>query len=230
MRQIKRIIVLTFLIIMVGFGAAVSLKAAIGVGAWDAMAQSFSFLTGFKVGTLGILFNSSCVLGQFLILKKNFKWSQLLQVPVSILLGTMVNFFLYDVLGPLTINHYHINLLLLLAATVFLALVVGAVMTLDVVTFALEGFCMALSQVTGIGFAKIRQAADILSIAVILILTFSFSLPPSLREGTIISMLFFAPLMGFFMGKLRPLFQRFNLLATEPVKAAPQEDEQVEII
>lgn len=224
MKQLKRVVLLIFLLVMVGLGASVSLKAAIGVGAWDAMAQSFSFLTGIKVGTMGMIFNSLCVLGQAIVLKRNFKWVHLLQLPLSVFLGTIVNFFLYEVLGQVTIESYVINLLLLTVALVFISLAVGAVMLLDMVTFALEGLCMAISQVTGIGFAKIRQRADILSILVILMLTFGFSLPLSLREGTILGMLIFAPLMGFFMDKLRPIFRRMDLLAEEPVEeraAAP---------
>lgn len=230
MKQIKRITFLTAFIIMVGFGAAVSLKAAIGVGAWDALAQSFSFLTGLKVGTVGMIFNSSCVLGQILILRRNFKWSQLLQVAVSLLLGTVVNFFLYGVLDNFTIASYWLNLLLLVVALVIIAFAVGSVMLLDVVTLALEGLCMAISRVTGKGFAKIRQWADILFILVILALTFGFSLPPTLREGTVISMLIFSPMMGFFMEKMRPVYQRLDLLAAEPAKEPALEKEQLEII
>lgn len=230
MKQIKRITLLIALLVMVGLGASVSLKAAIGVGAWDAMAQTFSFLTGIKVGTLGMLFNSLCVLGQVLVLKRNFRWIQLLQLPLNVFLGTIINFFLYEVLGGVTIDSYIVNLALLTGALIFISLAVGAVMLLDVVTFALEGFCMAIAQVTGIGFSKIRQRVDIFSILVILLLTYSFSLPLSLREGTILGMLIFAPLMGFFMAKLRPLFQRLDLLAEESAGAVALETVKEEVV
>lgn len=217
MKQLKRVTLLTVLMVMVGMGASISLKAAIGVGAWDAMAQSVSYLSGIKIGTIGMVFNSLCVLGQILILKKNFKWIQLLQLPLNVFLGTLINFFLYDVLGPITIDSYMVNLFLLLGALVLMALLVSAVMVLNVVTFALEGFCMAISQATRFDFPKIRQGMDFISVTVVLILTFGFSLPLTLREGTIIGMLLFAPLMGFFMAKLRPLFKRLNLLEEESV-------------
>jgi len=220
MKKLRRIALLLVLMTFVGIGASITLKIAIGVAAWDAMAQSVAFMTGIKVGTIGMLFNSSCVLGQILLLKKNFKWIQLLQIPVNIVLGAIINFFLYDVLGPLTIDSYIVKLLLLLAAQVLIALAVSAVMVLDMVTFALEGFCMAISKVTNRDFSKIRQGADVLSILVALILTFGFSLPLTLREGAIIGMLIFAPLMGFFMKKLRPLFKKWNLLEEEPVLKA----------
>lgn len=231
MKQLKRITVSAIFMVLVGMGAAISLKAAIGVGAWDALAQSFSYFTGIKVGTVGMIFNSSCVLGQIILLRRNFRWIQLLQLPISIILGTIINFILYDALGTITIDSYFVNLLVLIAAMILVSMSVGAVMVLDVVTFALEGFCMAISTKIKPSFAKIRQGADVLSIVIILALTFAFSLPPSLREGTIINMLFFAPLMGFFMEKWRPLFKKLDLLATEPlVQTEPSHNEQLEVI
>lgn len=217
MKQLKRVVLLTVLLFIVSMGVTISLKAAIGVGAWDAMGQSVSHLTGIKVGTIGMFFNSLCVLGQIVILRKKFKWIQLLQLPVNILLGTLINFFLYEVLAQLTIDSYIVNLLLLMGALVLTSLVVSAVMVLNVVTFAPEGLCMAISQVTNMEFPKIRQGMDILSVLVVLVLTVVFSLPLSLREGTIIGLLLFAPLMGFFMGKLHPIFKRLNLLEEEPI-------------
>lgn len=107
-----------------------------------------------------------------------------------------------------------------------MSLVVSAVMVLDVVTFALEGFCMAIAQVTKIKFSKIRQGMDILSVLIVLTLTFGFSLPLSLREGTILGMLLFAPLMGFFMGKLQPIFKRLDLLEEEPIAEIKSEQEE----
>lgn len=226
MKQLKRVVLLTVLLFIVSLGASISLKAAIGVGAWDAMGQSVSYLTGVKVGTIGMVFNSLCVLGQILILRKQFKWIQLLQLPVNILLGTLINFFLYEVLGPITIESYVINLLLLMGALVLTSLVVSAVMVLNVVTFALEGFCMAIAQATKIEFPKIRQAMDILSVLIVLVLTVGFSLPLSLREGTILGMLLFAPMMGFFMAKLQPILKRLDLLEEEPVVALKMDQEK----
>lgn len=216
MKQVKRVSLLVILLVAVSMGASITLKAAIGVAAWDAMSQSVSYLSGVKIGTIGMLFNSLCVVGQILVLRRNYKWIQLLQLPLNILLGTLINFFLYDVLGPVTIDSYLVKLLLLLVSLVFMSIVVSAVMVLDIVTFALEGFCMAVAQVTKIEFSKIRQGMDVLSVMVVLMLTLSFSLPLSLREGTIIGMIVFAPMMGFFMSKLRPIFKRLNLLQEEP--------------
>lgn len=215
MKQLKRIILLIFFVVSVGVGASFTLKVAIGLGAWDAVAQSVSYLSGIKVGTLGMILNISCVAGQLILLKKKFKFKHLLQVPVAIILGVVVNFFLYGVLGAITLDSYIMKLVVLLAAFVIVAFAVSSVMVLDVVTFPLEGFCMALANKTKWKFAVIRQAADIISILVALLLTFGLSLPMTLREGTIIGMLIFGPLLGFFMRIIEPIFRRSDLLNEE---------------
>ena len=162
MQRVKKYSLLVLLIIFTGMGVAISLKASIGVGAWDAMTQSIAFLTGIKIGTIGMILNCLCVLGQVLLLKKNFKPLQFMQVPVSILLGIVVNFFLYDVLSSFSWENYFLRFILFILAVLLIAFSVSAVMVLNIVTFAVEGLCMALSIKIKKDFSRIRQGADIL--------------------------------------------------------------------
>lgn len=229
MKHLKRILLLSFLVIIVGIGASLTLKVAIGVGAWDALAQSLSFLSGVKVGTIGMILNTSCVLGQWILLRKNFKIRYLLQVPVVILIGVVINFIFYDVLGSITIDSYFMKLTLLLAALIILAFALACVMVLDVVTFPLEAFCMALAKKTKWKFPVVRQFADILSILMAALLTFSLALPLTLREGTIIGMLIFAPLMGYFMKKVQPIMKKYDLIDDEEVEKIEVDKESLKV-
>lgn len=210
--MIKRIFVLILGIVLVGCGAALTLKAAIGVGAWDALAQTGSYLTGIEVGTIGMCCNFACILVQIFILKKEFKPIQLLQIPVSILLGVIINFMLYQVYSEFTINTYWINVILMVCGITVCAFAVGVVMVLDIVTFALEGACMAVSKVTGKKFHVLRQGVDVLSVLVVFIISFIFNVPLSVREGTIVGMLIFGPLMGIFMKLQKPIFKKLDLI------------------
>lgn len=98
MKLMKRYLALIVIVACTGFACALALKAAVGVGAWDAFAQALSDLLNIKVGTMGMVLNCSCILGQILILRKKFRPIQLLQVVVSVVLGNVVNLVLYDVL------------------------------------------------------------------------------------------------------------------------------------
>ena len=211
MKNIKRYIALIVFVSLVGCAAGLSLKAAIGVSAWDALTQTFSDLIHIKVGTMGIILNCSCILGQIVILKKDFKPIQLLQAVVSIILGSVINFMLYEVY-TFELTAYWQNIALLIIAYILMSMLVGAVMTLNVVTFALEGLCMALERITPFEFAKIRQAVDVVSIILCFILSFALKLPLAVREGTVIGMIMFAPLMGKFMKIEEKLFKKWGLI------------------
>lgn len=211
MKNIKRYIAIVVFATLVGVFAALSLKAAIGVSAWDALTQTFSDMIHIKVGTMGIILNCSCILGQIVILKKDFKPIQLLQAAVSVVLGLVINFMLYEIY-TFELTAYWQNVALLIFAYTMMAFFVGAIMTINLVTFALEGLCMALERITPFEFAKIRQAVDVVSIILCFVLSFALKVPLALREGTIIGMFMFAPLMGVFMKLQKPLFEKWGLV------------------
>lgn len=215
MKELKRIVLLALLVIVIGIGASLTLKVAIGVGAWDALTQSISFLTTIKVGTVGMMLNISCIVGQLFLLRKKFQLKHLLQLPITILIGFVINFIYYDVLGSVNLDQYVIKLIIFIGALTILAFALAIVMLLDIVTFPLEGFCMAIAKKMNWKFAVVRQSADIISFLLAVGLTFGLSLPLSLREGTVIAMLSFAPLMGYFMKKLQPLLRKWDLLHEE---------------
>lgn len=215
MKQLKLIFLLSIIVIIIGIGAALTLKVAIGVGPWDSLAQSTSYLFGIKIGTMGMILNCSCVLGQWILLRKNFNIRHLLQVPLSILIGFVINFFFYDVLGLITIDSYIMKLMVFVISIIVLAFALACMLVLDFVTFPLEGFCMALAKKTKWNFTIIRQSSDIISILLVVLLSFGLSLPLTLREGTIICMLLFAPLIGYFMGRVQPIFGKLDLINEE---------------
>lgn len=202
--QIKKYLIIVLGFIIVGVGFAFTLKANVGVGAWDALSASLNSLTGIEVGTLGMILNIGCVCGQIIILKKEFKVIQLLQIPLSILLGMVINFVLYDIL-VFSFDSYVGGIVMYIVSTEICVIGVALIMVLDEVTFALEGFCDALTKVIPFQFPVVRQFADITSFGVIVVLTLFTQIPWSIGVGTIIGMIIFGPSLGLFM----KLFQKY---------------------
>ena len=134
----KRITLCLLIIIIVSFACALTLKASIGVGAWDALAQTGSSISGIQVGTVGMILNFVCILIQLIILKKNFKAKQALQIVLSFAIGYAVNFFYYDVLGGIDLSNYLLRVVALIIGYVIFAFTVAVIMLLDVVTFCKE--------------------------------------------------------------------------------------------
>lgn len=194
-------IVLGFIIVGIGF--AFTLKANVGVGAWDALSASLYSLSGIEVGTVGMILNIGCVFGQMIILKKDFKLIQLLQIPLSVLLGLVINYVLYEIL-VFPFDSFIGGIVMYIVSTEVCVIGVALIMVLDEVTFALEGFCDALTKVIPFQFPVVRQFADIVSFGIIVILTLVTQIPWSIGIGTIIGMVIFGPSLGVFM----KLFQK----------------------
>lgn len=206
--MIKKSIITIVGVIIVGFGVSMSLKGAIGVGAWDAFGQTISLMTGIKVGYLSIMLNISCVVAQILILRKEFKIIQILQIGLAIVLGVVINFFFYTVLSSVVINQYYISFIFAVVGIVICAFGVSMVMAINLCPLPLEGLCNAISKKINYPFGKIRQLVDVISIVVILLMAVIFKLELMVREGTVIGMLIFGPLLTIFMKKITPYLDK----------------------
>lgn len=206
-----RILFIILNIFITAFGASMGLKAAVGVGAWDALSQSAATILGMKVGTFAMFLNISCVVAQLILLGKAFKPQRILQVGVAILLGIFVNFVLYTLFGNLTIDAYVLNLGLFLLSLPILCVGVAMILAVDLVTFPLEALCLVIADKTGWNFGKIRQGFDVGSIIVALALSLGFSSALTIREGTLIGMLVFGPLIHVFMHAFKPVLRKVGL-------------------
>ena len=211
-RAVKLYGLLTVLIILVSIGVALMVKTDTGLGAWDAIALSISYMTGIKMGTIGLIFNLLCVVGQMILLGKNFKKINFLQVPISLLLGNAVNFFVYTVFKDLTFNSYILRITVAATSVAFIAVMIGAVVILGLPTFSLEGFCSAVHKKTGLSFAKFRQWVDFFCVGAIIVLTLMSGIKWTLREGTVFSMLTFGPMLGFFMPRIEKLYKKWGII------------------
>ena len=211
-KVISKCIISTLCVIIVGIGASLALKAAVGVGAWDALSQSISSGVYIKVGTISMFLNVSCVLIQLVLLKKEFKVLHAAQILVAVLLGVVVNFMLYDIFSKFIISNYFLNITLLLLGLVLCAVGVSVIMALDFISFPLEGACMVISKKLNKKFGMIRQLVDILSIVFALGFAFIFQQSITVREGTIIGMLIYGPMLDLFMKIIIPRLEQLDLV------------------
>lgn len=198
MKKIYKYFLLLFTIFFVGPFIALTIKMSVGVAAWDAFNQAFSNFTGIKVGSIVFLTNAFCVLIQIIILRKKFNPIQLLQFPLSLLVGFSVNLFYYNVF-TFEINMYIYRLILFIFSTSMIAFLVSFVLSLDIITFPVEAMCMAISEKTNYSFVKIRFFVDVVSIMFAIILPLISGQLIPIREGTLLGMIIFSPLLAHFM-------------------------------
>lgn len=211
-KEIFSYIIIVVFAMLVGIGVSLIVKADIGLSSWDALALTFSYLTGIKIGTVGIVLNTLCVLGQFLIEGKDFKKPSLLQIPIMVIFGTVINFFIYNLLGNISFNNYMVKILVLVFAIVCISFSVSFILVLGKPTFPIESLCMAVHREMKIHYSKFRQIVDIVLIAVIVAVTFIFRLSWSLREGTVIIAVLFGPLLGIFMPRIEQFLEKKGII------------------
>ena len=210
---VKQIIFMAIGVIITGIGASLSVKAAVGIGAWDALSLSVSSVIGMKIGTFSMIMNISCVVVQLVMLGKKFKPLMFLQVFVAVLLGYVVNFMLYDVLSGIVITHYYLNMILYLFGLLVIIFGVANVMTINFISFPLEGACTVIADRYHLNFVKVRQWADILSVLIAIAVALIFKNDLTVREGTIIGMFIFGPLLHQFMVGLKPGLEKLDLIS-----------------
>lgn len=211
-KMILSLLFISINIVITGIGASLGIKAAVGVGAWDALSQSLSTVIGMKIGTFSMLLNISCVVLQLLMLGKRFKPIALLQVFVAILLGYVVNFMYYTIYANIIIDNYFVNLILFVLSIFIILIGVANIMAMNFISFPLEGACLVISDRFNINFGKVRQGADILSIIIALVVAISFKDTITVREGTVIGMFLFGPLLDRIMRFVKPRLVKMGLV------------------
>ena len=202
-------------------GIALSVKSNLGVSPVSSIPYTITCVWGIEMGKATILFHIVLVLIQILVLRKNFKPVQLLQVLIGVVFGYFTTFCNYMVSFLPTPDNLGIRILMVLASTVFVAVGIFLYLPADLIPLAGEGCMQAVSTVTHIEFAKVKIGFDctMVLVSAVTCLTILHSLG-SVGIGTIIA----AVLVGTLVGIINRAFgrQRDRLLGKtdEPVVAA----------
>ena len=202
-KTIKQFFFYFLFIIITATGDAMAFKGNVGVNPWEAVCQTLNYMTMIKVGTLMMILNSSMILIEMILMKK-IKITMLLQLILSFLIGFVVNIIVYILFGNINISSYPLNLCLGILGFIVSATGNGLLMTCDLAPFPFEGMCEQLSIKFHLDFPKTRQAFDIIFIILCLLTSLIFGYQLAIREGTIISMLIYSPIMGYVMKKAKP--------------------------
>ena len=164
------------------------------------------------MGNWLIIWNCLLIVGQILILRKNFKPIQLLQVPLSFLFGYFTDFGMFLV-SFIPSELYPIRLVLVIAGVAVLGFGIALAVIADVIMNSGEAFVKAVADTAHKDFGNIKILFDISNVALSVILSlilFNFRIVGT-REGTLIAAL----CTGLFVKLFRALLQKpLNALLT----------------
>ncbi len=199
----KRLVLLIFGLFLSSLGVALLKKAALGVSPISSAANIVSIaVPNLSLGTWLIIWNCVLILGQLLILRRDFRAVELLQLPLSVLFGlfTDLSMSLLDFVEP---GSYIECFVLVVLGTATMALGISLTVIADVIMNSGEALVKAVSDKTGKAFGSMKIAFDACCVA--LAVAQSFILCGEIlevREGTLVAAL----LTGVFVNLFGRLF------------------------
>lgn len=186
-------------------GVAFTKHGELGVSPISSVANVMSYkFDMLSLGTWLIIWNCVLIVGQIVILRKQFQLIQLLQIPLSFLFGWFTNFGMW-VVSFVPVNTYIIRLVMVFIGVVILGFGISVTVIANVIMNSGEAFVKAVADQIHKEFGNVKIAFDVLCVIMALLLSllfFDFSIVGT-REGTIISALLTGIVVKFFTKRLR---------------------------
>lgn len=222
---IKRYIFFVIGLFVNSLGVAFITKVNLGTSPITSVPYVLSL--GFQptIGQFTVVWSLLLIACQVLVLRKDFRVIQLLQIPVSFLFGYFIDFSMDVVLGWFVPGSYPQRIIVLLIGCLILGFGVFMEVAANVVMLPGEATSNAISQKTRKEFGTVKVCVDVsMCIVAIVFSMILFQSVKGIREGTIIAAL----LVGFisrqfnrFLGtSTQKLFQVRSHTTYQPV---PQE-------
>lgn len=165
---------------------------------------------GWWVGIVFIIF----VIIQIIVLRKDFKPIQLLQIPVSLLYGFLIGTWNSIVNSwNIPMPNYFVQLLFSVLGVVIMGIGISIYLTTDIVPLSSEGAPLAIAKKTGKPFPRVKQIFD-LSLVVLAVVASLIGINTiygqDVREGTIIAAVCLGPMIAFANKFTAPLKRYLN--------------------
>ena len=145
MNKLKRYILFLIGLFVNALGVSLVTKASLGTSPISSIPYVLSLNFPFTLGNFTIVFSILLIVLQILILRKNFKLENILQIPVSIAFGYFIDLTMY-MLFWINPQNYFVKMIALLAGCLVLGLGVYLEVLADVVMLPGESFVRAIVQ------------------------------------------------------------------------------------
>ncbi len=208
---VKRFLVMIFGLIITALGLAVCVETDLGISPITTLAYTLNTVVpSISLGTFTFLQHLVFFALTVLLLRRDFRPYQLLQIPCSFLFGAFLDIWKY-LLNDTLPTAYAVRFLVLLLGCVIVSIGFSLIFTSRVALEANTAFLNALCLRTGKPYGTLKMISDI----VIVVLAAAVGLLflhkiVGIREGTVIAALIIGPIAGFFNKKLAVLERFFT--------------------
>lgn len=150
-------------------GIGISVKSDLGVSPVSSIPYTMTCVWGIEMGKATILFHVGLVIIQIILLRRRFRIKNLLQVPVGIMFGYFTTFSNYLMSFLPDPHNIAIQMGMMLASTVLIAVGLFFYVPADIIPLAGEGAMLAIADVTKRQFSTIKLIFDISMVVISLI-------------------------------------------------------------
>ena len=185
----KRYTLFIISLLFSGIGVAFTKTGALGVSPISSLANVLSLrFPFFSIGEWLIVTNLALVAGQIVILRREFRPIELLQIPLSFLFGYFTDFGMW-IASFVPVNSYPMQLVMVVLGVVILGFGISLSVAANVIMNAGEAFVRTLAAVTGRKFGNVKIAFDvgIVAFSAVLSLVLFGGRIEGIREGTLIA-------------------------------------------
>lgn len=179
-------------------GASLSIKANLGTSPLICIPYVSSLITNLSVGTTSFIFNLLLIAIQAILLKKDFKKRQYLQIITGLIFSVFVDFtlILINFINPTV---YLSQIIVLLISCVVMAFGVLLEIKTEVVYLSGDGFIVAIAKVLKKEFGKVKPYCDVSFVLIAAALSVVFlGYLAGVHEGTVISAIIIGPIVRIF--------------------------------
>ena len=230
--MVGRVLLMLAGIAVMGAGIDVIVKANLGNSPISATPNVLSLaFPAVSFGTFMLGWQCFLVLVQIVILRKDFRLVDLLQIPVSVFFGVCIDFFM-TLLGDFAPANYALSWVWVAVGIAILAL--GVVMTVvaGTVMNCGEAVVQAVVTKTGARFGTVKVLFDLSCAALAIICAFAFmGHIAGVREGTVVCAVCTGMVVNVYMGLYGKLRERAAARRGQPeghpVSLAQAEEEAV---
>lgn len=195
---------------VMALGIALMVKAKLGTSPISSLPYIFSLrFTAISLGSFTILWNLLLILGQVVVLRRKFRWYQLIQIPLTLVFGAFVD-LAKELLGFLNPENYLFQAAVLLFGCLVLAFGVSLTVLAGVIMNSGEAFVAAVAEQTGKDFGLVKVFFDSSLVLLSAGLSFAFfGMVTGVREGTVIAALLSGFIIRIFNRLLGPAAERW---------------------
>lgn len=216
-----RFVVYVLGLFILAVGVAFSINSKLGVSPVNSLPYVISQITGIQLSLCVTGIFTLYVLLQFIILRKDFKWINIIEIAFSFVFGYFVDLASL-IIGDFAIQSYfgslaYLGQLIMMVISILL-IGIGVAMYINakLLPMPMEGLALALSsKFKKISFSTMKSIVDTIAVCVGIALSFIFlQRLEGIREGTVIS----AVCVGFAVKLFtKPILKLFRLENLPPI-------------